>query len=227
MLVGRHIWQFNQQLKAELLPTLGQVSHAFPRWVLRTHSKNRDATTTFISLSNCFSSSKLSILRRNVWPLPLLQLGISHFWKILDSVVFAIPLGIVVGCYLINVWPPLHPRHLSIGPKLDTTLGEPVPSMCIVIPLAVLATVLAAELRKQSASSVMLPHCWLIFSLAPWSLGSFHLGRPGTQPVFSSLYWCSGHSATHAGLPPSPCWRRSGESMAFMLAPPSSFSRSH
>lgn len=115
MLVGRHVWQFNQQLKAELLPTLGQVSHAFPRWVLRTHSKNRDATTTFISLSNCFSSSKLSILRRNVWPLPLLQLGISHFWKILDSVVFAIPLGIVVGCYLINFWPPLHPRHLSIS----------------------------------------------------------------------------------------------------------------
>lgn len=115
MLVGRDLWRFSLQLKAELLLALGQVSHVFCSWVFKTHSKDGDSTSTLISLSNCFPNSSLNLSRHNLWPLPLLQLGISYFQEIFDSVVFVIPLGIVVGCYLITSWPPLHPRCLSVS----------------------------------------------------------------------------------------------------------------
>lgn len=35
-----------------LLPALGKVSHAFSNWVFRTHSKDKDSTTTLIRLPN-------------------------------------------------------------------------------------------------------------------------------------------------------------------------------
>lgn len=115
MLVGRDLWRFSLQLKAELLPALGQVSHVFCSWAFKTHSKDGDSTSTLISLSNCFPDSSLNLSRHNLWPLPIPQLGISYFQEIFDSVVFVIPLGIVVGCYLIASGPPLHPRCLSVS----------------------------------------------------------------------------------------------------------------
>lgn len=116
MLVERDLWRFSLQL----LPVLGQVSHAFSSWVFKTHSNDGDSTSTLASLSNCFPNFSLNLSRYNLCqsvPLSLLQLGISHFQEIFDSVVFVIPLCIVVGCYLITSWPPLHPRHLSISFK--------------------------------------------------------------------------------------------------------------
>lgn len=105
MLVGRNLWRFNLQLKAELLPALGQVSHAFSSWIFKTHFKDGDSTSALIAPSNCFPNSSLNLLRHNLWPLPLLQLGISHFQEIFDCVVFVIPLCIAVGCYMITSWP--------------------------------------------------------------------------------------------------------------------------
>lgn len=58
-LVGRDLWKFNLQFKAELLPALGQVSHASSSWVFEIHSKDGDSITTLISLSNCLPNSSL------------------------------------------------------------------------------------------------------------------------------------------------------------------------
>lgn len=100
---------------AALLPALGQVSYTFSNGVFRTHSKDEDFTTTLIRLSNCFPNAILNLSEHNLWPLPLLQLSISHFQEILDSVVFLIPIGIAVGYYFITSWCSFHPRHLSIS----------------------------------------------------------------------------------------------------------------
>lgn len=66
-----------------------------------------------------------------------------------------------------------------------------------------LAMLLVMELRKQSASSVMRGHLWLVFSLAPGVSDPFQWDQAATQIVVSSPYWCRSYSATHVGLCPS------------------------